>query len=117
MVAPQWGRRGGPENIKMKWTREDDVTLRRLWRPGVWDDALLAALPGRSKLVVQRRAHDLGLSRPMASSALPWTRTEDAILRAHYPRAGTSIWHERVGRTRLAVKARAAQIGVRFVRP
>lgn len=106
----------GPGEYTLDWTHAEHEALRRLWQPGAWTDALLAALPGRSKWVIQRRAHELGLSRPMKSSSLAWSAVEDALLLARYPHDGASVAAALPGRSRKAVRLRAARLGVRFGR-
>lgn len=100
----------------MDWSHEDIEALRRLWQPGQWNPELLAALPGRSKLGIQRRAHQIGLTRPMESASTAWSAAEDAILREYYPQEGASVVHRLTGRSRKAVKIRAARIGVQYIR-
>lgn len=87
------------------WTPEEDATLERVTRCGAsrrlrvdWP-AVLAALPGRTRLAVLYRRDHLGLG----AAGRRWTPREDKLLRDR--------WGEDVGRT-LARKLRRTETSI-----
>lgn len=96
------------------WSTEEDNILRQHWRPGEWNDVLLSLLPGRKRLTIQRRAAKLCLTRPMQSSALPWQRHEDEILRKYYAQEGAAVADRLPGRSEKACKLQARRLGLSY---
>lgn len=102
----------------MGWLAEEDRRLRTVWPgPGRWDEQLLAQFPGKSRLAIQQRACKLGLTRPMVYPPVAWSVAEDNLVRRYYPNEGTGMLDQLPNRTRLALKARAAVLGVRYTGP
>lgn len=102
----------------MSWTAIEDCRLATVWPgPGCWSDALLEHLPGKSRLAIQRRASQLGLTRAMVYPPVAWSRHEDNLVRRYYPEEGTDMIDRLHNRTRRALKAKAARLGVRYTGP
>ena len=102
----------------MSWTAEEDATLDAHHPgPGAWTDDLLTMLPGHNKLSIQRRATELGLTRPKQSSDEVWSDSENAVIYDQYPHRGTACLDHLPGRTRKAIKLQAARLEVRYVGP
>lgn len=67
-----------------RWSVRELGVLRRLWRTAPWD-ALLAALPDRTKVAITSKSADLGLAGRAEHGPHKWKRHEDATLKRLYP--------------------------------
>ena len=72
------------------WTREDDLTLRRLYAAATWD-AILAAFPGRTKRAIWNRAHRIGAIRAFREFSQETRQHLAALARANKPRLGKVV--------------------------
>lgn len=101
------------------WTEAEDNVIRAAWTirtKAAGSPARRAKkhLCNRSISAIYARAHALGITRSPDSSRARWTKAEDDIIRAHYRNDGPSM--QIAGRSRLAIKARAAVLGCRYAR-
>jgi DNA invertase Pin-like site-specific DNA recombinase len=93
-----------------RWTREEIRLLRMLWPSASWD-AILAALPGRSRSSIHNMAGRLRLTRRGMRKApeklTSWTEAEMKQLKELYTVKGSSIMEiaDRLERTEKAVQA------------
>jgi hypothetical protein len=93
-----------------RWTRQQDVTLRRRYRAGVPRQRIAAAL-GRSPDAVDARRRALGI--PAHPRTRPWSRAADDLLRAA-DAAGLPLAEvaRRLGRPAAAVRWRRHALGL-----
>lgn len=97
-------RRGIKPNA---WTDAENALMRQHYQTG-GTEALLPMLPRRSRKAINERALVLGLTRSTA-----WTPEQDRLLLMRYAAVGAAAVGELVGRTELAVRYRAAVLGVK----
>jgi hypothetical protein len=104
-----------PEN---SWTAEEMKLLRMLWPSASWD-AILAALPVRSKSSIRNMAVRLRLSRQgikrLSEKSTRWMSAEVEQLKELYTVKGSSIMEiaDRLERTREAVEAKIRALKLR----
>jgi hypothetical protein len=93
------------------WRRAEEALLRKLY-PRVRTDELPDRL-GRSQSAIKNRAAALHLrKRPEVSMRRPWTRADDALLRAIYPEMYTADVAHWLGRTVCSIYGRSDKLGL-----
>ena len=91
------------------WTAEEIAVLREHYPTG-GSEAVAKLLPNRSRKAIKMHALVIGVG---AKKAGPWTAEHDEVIRQHYAARGSAFVAEMVGRTVLAVRYRARQLGVK----
>ena len=105
-------------NQENYWSAEEARLLRMLWPSASWD-AILAALPGRSKSSICNMAFRLRLSRmgikKVPEKSIIWTKAEANQLKELYIVKGSSIMEiaDRLGRTERAIEAKIRALKLR----
>jgi hypothetical protein len=105
-------------NQENHWRAEEARLLRMLWPSASWD-AILAALPGRSKSSIHNMAARLRLSRmgikKLPEKSIAWTQAEIHQLKELYTVKGSSIMEiaDRLGRTEKAIEAKIRALKLR----
>ena len=100
-----------------RWREDEDNLLRILWPSSSWE-ALLAALPERTRLSITMRAGRLRLSRQgmrkAPENSRVWTQAENSLLKELYAK-GVSIKEiaTKLGRTDGATETRLSALGIK----
>jgi DNA invertase Pin-like site-specific DNA recombinase len=100
-----------------RWRPEEDNILRMLWSSSSWE-AILAALPERTRLSISMRACKLRLSRQgkrkTPENSKPWTEANDKLLKDLYT-TGVSIQEiaTKLVRTEGAIEARLSALKIK----
>ena len=88
------------------WTKEEENKLKNIYLDNSWD-FLLKEFPDCTKTAIRAKANELGMVK------VPnWTKEEDEILIKHYELDDKETMLEKIDRSWLAIKIRAAKIGL-----
>lgn len=95
------------------WTFDDDQLLKRRWCAGIPLQKIAVEL-GRTRSVVRRRLHTLGIYDPDRNQRCSWTPEVDARLVALWADLSITAAQigNRLGTTGGAIKLRAAKLGL-----
>jgi hypothetical protein len=105
-------------NSEKRWREEEDNLLRLLWPSSSWE-ALLAALPERTRLSITMRATRLRLSRQgirkTPENSRTWTAADDDLLRELYTQQGATTKEiaDKLVRTAEAIETRLSALKIR----
>ncbi|EBP4342236.1 hypothetical protein UK30_10315 [Salmonella enterica] len=91
------------------WTEKEEKIIRREYASGTPVERIMELLPGRTRNAIVLRAAKLKVNNVRL-----WRKEEEQLLKQYYPTMGTCVAEMLPGRTALAVRVMANNMGIIF---